>query len=174
MKRLLAVLFITLSIAGVASAFDFYLGANAHFASAIQPAEVREARPSGLAPSDFAFGGETRLYLNAITGSASAIFLPGSSFQAPRFRVMTDVGLSLQLAILRAGIGIGPDFGIAFGESTETARLGGNLRLTGDIVLGDLSLGLSWYSLISFNRESIAEAFRNPYGFLGISLLKRL
>lgn len=174
MKRYLVVLLILLSVASAASAFDFYLGANAHYASAIQPAEVRDARPAGLAPSDFAFGGEARLYLNALTGSASAIFVPGSSFQAPRFRVMTDVGLSLQLAILRAGIGIGPDFGIAFGETTETARLGGNMRLTGDIVLGDLSLGVSWYSLISFNRQSIADAFRNPYGFLGVSLLKRL
>jgi hypothetical protein len=80
----------------------------------------------------------------------------------------------MQIAIVRASIGLGPDFGLAFGEGVQKARLGGNLGLTGDVVLGDLSVGLSWFSLISFTRESIADVFRNPYGFLGVTALFKL
>lgn len=174
MKRI--TLFVALIVVAAAAlpAADLLLGPNVYYASAIEPADIREARPDRIVASDFALGAETRLYLRAIQGSAVAVFTPGSSFRAPRLRVMTDIGLSLKLAFLRAGIGMGPDFGIAFGETTEAGRLGGNIRLTGDIELGDLSIGLSWYSLISFDRASIAEAFRNPYGFLGLTVLKKL
>lgn len=174
MKKTIVLLAVLVVAAASATAIDLSVGANAYYASAIQPSDVRDARPGGLAASDFAFGGEARLFIGSLTGSAVAVFMPGSDFQSPQFRVMTDAGLSIQVAILRAGLGIGPDFGVSLGGSTSAARLGGNLRATADLVLGDFSVGLSWFSLISFDRASIADAFRNPYGFLGVTLLKSL
>ncbi|MFP4375554.1 MAG: hypothetical protein ACLFP4_00800 [Spirochaetales bacterium] len=174
MKKLLVVLVLVVAVTGMASAMDFWIGGNAHFASVIQPDDVKNVRPEGLAPSDFAFGAEGRLYLNALTGSAVATFLPGSSFRAPRVALLTDVGLTLELPLIRAGIGVGPNFLVAFGDDTQAARAGANLRATADVVLGELSLGLSWFTNVELTGQSIGEAFSDPSGFLGITILQKL
>ncbi len=73
---------------------------------------------------------------------------------------------------MHAGVGIGPNFGFEFcNGATQVFRTGANLRLTGDIVIGPVLLGLNWVSEIQFTRASITDAFMNPYGKLGISLL---
>jgi len=174
MKKLLLVLLLAMTITGMASALDFWIGGNVHYASIIQPQDVRDARPDGLAASDFALGAESRLYLNALTGSAVATFLPGSTFEAPRVALLTDVGLTFEVPLIRAGLGVGPNFFVAFGEETQATRAGANLRATADVVLGDLSLGLSWFSNIEFTGQSVGEAFRNPSGYLGITILQKL
>jgi hypothetical protein len=174
MKKLLLVLVLAVAVTGVASALDFWIGGNVHYASVIQPDDVKETRPDELVASDFALGAESRIYLNAVTGSAVATFLPGSTFRAPRLALLTDVGLTLQVPLLRAGLGVGPNFLVAFGDETQAARAGANLRATADVVLGDLSLGLSWFTNVEFTGQSIGEAFSNPSGYLGITILQKL
>lgn len=174
MKRILLLAILLLVAVGMASALDFWVGANLHYASVIEPEEVKSIRPAGLAPSDFAFGGEARLYMDALTGSATAVFLPGSSFAQPRVGVLTDIGLTLEIPLIRAGLGVGPNFTVAFGDTTQALRAGANLRATADVVLGDFSLGLSWFSRVQLTGQSLAEAFRNPNGFLGLTIMQKL
>jgi hypothetical protein len=152
-----------------------YVGGNAYYAGVIRPQDVQQADPAGITLADFAFGGEARLLLGSIWGSAVGVYLPGNQVLPHRLHILLDAGLAIDLLFLRFGVGLGPDFGLALGnEGSRPYRAGANLRLTGDLMLGDLSVGLSWVSRIEFTRESIANAFRNPYGFLGVTLLTKL
>jgi hypothetical protein len=73
---------------------------------------------------------------------------------------------------VHAGIGIGPNFGLEFGNNAaEFFRTGANARVTADIILGPVLVGVNWISEVQFTRASIADAFVNPYGKLGLSLL---
>lgn len=161
--------------AGGAFGIEFWLGPTAYYSEVLEPQDVRGADVGDLRLSDFSFGGELRSYIGLVTASAVAVYLPGGIDDYDRMLILTDVGVNLKLLFLRAGIGIGPDFGIAFEEHGAVGgRAGGNLRVTGDIVLGDFSLGLSWFSRMTLSAENVADATRKPEGYLGISILGRL
>lgn len=175
MKRILPVVLMLVILPIGVFALDFYGGVNAYYASLIQPADVKNIDTAGLNLADFAFGGEARLVSGLLWGSAVGIYTPGDVNLPHRIDLLLDGGLGLSLGIVRAGIGIGPDFGVELGDNANRFfKTGANLRLTGDILLGPFSLGLSWINKIEFTRASIAEAFENPYGQLGVSLLYRL
>lgn len=173
-KRILFVLPLLVVPFG-AFALDLYAGPTAYYASVIQPKGVASLPGSGLSVSDLAFGGDARLYAGPLWGGLVGVYLPGDGTVPHRIQFLTDVGLGLKLAILRAGIGIGPDFGLQFGGGTKQfTEAGANLRITGDVMLGGFSLGLSWVSRVQLTQQSLVNAFSNPYGYLGVSLLFKM
>ncbi len=174
MKKL-AILLLFLAVPLALFSLDFYVGPTAYYASVIQPQSVKNLSPSGLSVSDFAVGGDARLLAGLLWGGVVGLYQPGSSSLPNQVQFMTDIGLGLRILFLRAAVGIGPDFGLAFGNgATQAFRAGANLRLTGDIILGKVSVGLSWLSKIEFTQQSISEAFSNPYGMLGVAVLFKL
>ncbi|MEN6364763.1 MAG: hypothetical protein ABFC81_06780 [Rectinema sp.] len=175
MKRLIPALLLLLLVPIGAFAVDLYGGLNAYYVSLIRPADVMSIDTAGLNLADFAFGGEARIIGGPLWGSAVSVYSPGDANLPHRIDVLLDGGVGLPLGIFRAGVGIGPNFTVEMGDNvTRIFRAGANLRLTGDVLLGPVSLGVSWISKIDFNRASILDAFKNPYGQLGVALLCRL
>jgi len=167
MKKIIIVLSILVSITMSASALSFWVGPNAYYGKAITPDSVTGANVSSITLDDLAFGAEGRLYMGPLAGSVSAEYL-GSK----KILLLADAGLNLKLLFFRFGLGIGPNYGIKLGGGE--AALGGNLRATAEIQLGGLAAGLSWFSMVEFDKSSIAEAFKNPYGFLGATVTFKL
>ncbi|MCX7027605.1 MAG: hypothetical protein NT061_09015 [Spirochaetes bacterium] len=170
-KNLVAALFCMLLPLG-AFADGLYGGMDVYYASLVRPVDVVALDTAGLNMADFAFGGEARSIIDPFWGSAIGLYTPGDVNLPHHIDILLDAGLGLSLSIAHAGVGIGPDFGLEFGNgATQFFRTGANLRLTGDVVIGPFLLGLNWVSEIAFTRASIADAFMNPYGKLGVSLL---
>ena len=167
MKKITIMILILAGIAVSASALSVWVGPNAYYGKAITPDSVTASSVPNVKLEDLAFGAEGRLYLGPLAGSVSAEYL-GSK----KIIILTDAGLNLNLLIFRFGLGIGPNFGIDLNGGK--GALGGNLRATAELKLGRIAAGLSWFSMVEFNKASIAEAFKNPYGFLGATLTFRL
>lgn len=172
MKRIVVALLLCMILPFGAFALGFYVGPNVYYASLVRPDDVVAMDTAGLNLADFAFGGEARLIAGPFWGSALGLYAPGDNNLPHHIDILLDAGLGLNLGPVHAGVGIGPNFGFEFGNNAaEFFRTGANLRVTGDIVLGPVLLGLNWISEVQFTRASIAEAFVNPYGKLGVSVL---
>ncbi|MGB4572503.1 MAG: hypothetical protein WBH97_06735 [Rectinemataceae bacterium] len=172
MKRIIFALLLLAMLPISVFAVDFYAGANAYYASLIQPADIRAIDTVSLDLADFAFGGEARLFWGLIWGSVAFTYSPGDANLPHRIDFLLDSGVGLTIGIVRAGIGIGPTYGMEIGNNMgHFVKTGANLRLTGDVLLGKFSLGLSWISKVEFTRNSFIEAFNNPYGQLGLAVL---
>jgi len=175
MKKNLIALLLCMILPVVAfAAPGLYGGVNMYYASIIRPPDIVALDTAGLNFADFAFGAETRFILDPFWASAIGLYSPGDVNLPHHIDLFLDAGLGFTLGIVHAGIGIGPNFGLEFGSgTTELIRTGANLRITGDIVLGPFLVGLNWISEIEFTRNSIIEAFENPYGKFGVSCLWR-
>ena len=169
MKKIIIVLIILITITVSASAMGFWFGPNVYYSKAIVPDSVTKPNISNIGLDDLAFGAEGRLYLGPLAGSVSAEYLGGTS---KTILILTDAGLSLDLILFRLGLGVGPNFIVNL--NGNKAALGGNLRATAEIKLGKFAAGLSWFSMVQFNQNSIADAFKNPYGFLGLTATFKL
>ena len=175
MKRIIPLLMLLALLPVGVFALDFYAGANAYYASLIQPADVQAIDTANLNMADFSFGGEARIVGHLLWASAIGTYTPADVNMPHRLDIMLDGGVGLTLGIVRAGIGIGPNFGIEMGDNAGNYfKTGANMRLTGDVLLGPFSVGLSWINKIEFTRASFVEAFENPYGQLGLAVLYKL
>jgi hypothetical protein len=171
-KKLIALLLCMILPLAVFATTGLYGGINMYYASIVRPADIVALDTAGLNLADFAFGAETRFIIDPFWASAIGLYSPGDVNLPHHIDLFLDAGLGITLGIVHAGIGIGPNFGLEFGNgATELIRTGANLRITGDIVIGPFLVGLNWISEIEFTRNSIIEAFENPYGKLGISCL---
>ena len=172
MKRFIPVLLMALAIPLSGFALDLYVGGNVYYASFIQPADIRAIDLADLNMADVAMAAEARLIWGPIWGSAIASLTPADVNMPLRVDLLLDSGIGVQLGMFRLGAGMGPTYGVEIGSNAiNYFKLGANMRLTGDLMLGPVSLGLSWLSKIEFTRASIIEAMRNPYGQLGVALL---
>lgn len=167
MKKTILVLLILITAVISAPALSLWVGPNAYYAKAIVPDSVTKSSIANITFDDLAFGAEGRLYLGPVQGSLSAEYL-GSK----KILILTDAGLSFDILLFRLGLGLGPNFGVSLDGGK--AALGGNVRATAEIKLGKFAAGLSWFSLVEFNKASIADAFKNPYGFLGATMTFKL
>lgn len=175
MKKSLIVLLLCAIVPFGAFALDFYVGGNAYYSSLLRPADVEALDKDGLTIADFSFAGEARLTSGLFWASAVGMYTPGDANLPHRLALVLDGGIGLQIAIFRAGIGIGPNVGVAFGDGTfDWTQTGANLRATADVVLGPVLVGLNWINQVEFTRGSIEDAFANPYGQLGLTVLFKL
>jgi hypothetical protein len=110
---------------------------------------------NNLSAEDFTFGADARFNFALLEVNALALMTPGSESEVtePRIDLYANAGVSVSLLnLLRVGASVGPNFvfyvgedGLSGGPDDEedvlSAKL--NLRLTGDVQLGDLSIGAS-------------------------------
>jgi hypothetical protein len=167
MKKLLIVLIVAL-LPAMAFA-DLQLGAVGMYKG-----DVTAVGTHPVSINDFTFGGEARLKLGILQGGLTALYYPTSAYT--QIVAVTDIGVSLDVLMLRFGAGIGPNFAFTVaGTTSQPANVGLNLKLSGDVNLGGLSVGLvGFYYLDSFsNLSKIGDVF-GKLPWLGVSAMIKL
>jgi len=125
--------------------------------------------------TDFTFGAEARLKFGFLQGGASLLYYPGVSYNS--IMALTDIGVSLDVALLRLGIGLGPNLAVNLGApaSTPPANVGLNLKLSTDVNLGSLSIGLvGFYYLNDLSDLSGLGSVFQKLPWLGVTAMVKL
>jgi len=173
MKRLLIFLLV-LALPVFAFANDFQLGGIGMYTGTIDQLKAKDVQLD-----DFTFGAEARLKLSLFQAGASLLYYPASpvALLPPYLVALTDVGVSVDLSLLRLGIGLGPNFSIALGPegAGDPANLGLNMKLSADVNIGNLSVGLvGFYYFESFNDlKNIGDKF-SQLPWLGLTAMVKV
>lgn len=168
MKKLIVVLMIAL-LPTLAFALDFQIGGTAMYKGIL---EDITSGPTDLGFEDFTFGVEARLNFGLIQGAAAVLYYPDPLH--PNLVALTDVGLTLNLAIVRIGAGIGPNVFIPLGAPSSFVPVGLNLKGAVDVQLGGISVGLvGYYYLASLEQLSLG-LFETAQPWLGLTVLFKL
>jgi hypothetical protein len=168
MKKLIVVLMIAL-LPTLAFALDLQLGGTAMYKGLLS--DVLDG-PDGVTLQDFTYGGEVRLNFGLLQGAAALLYYPDESY--PQIVALTDIGLTLNLAIIRLGAGIGPNFHIPLKGGASGVPVGLNLKGAVDLQLGKLSLGVVGYYYLESFQDLNADLFRNAQPWIGATLLFQL
>jgi len=147
-----------------AAAFaDFGIGAAAFGKS---PGLVGAANDTNnLNVSQFSFGGDARLKLGWFQGEALVLYASGSGVNS--LNTYLDVGVALDLAMLRLSLGVGPNFIYNSGSNTG-AQVGLNAKAGVDVMLGSFSVGVSY--IMAMNIANGVQIATNS-GLLGVSVM---
>jgi len=173
MKKLL-VLFLVLALPIFAFASDFQLGAVGMYTGTIEQLKAKDVQLD-----DFTFGAEARLKLSFFQVGTSLLYYPANvdMLLPPYLVALTDVGLSVDLSLLRLGVGLGPNFSIALGPegAGQPASFGLNMKLVADVNVGNISVGLvGFYYFESFNDlKNVGDKFKSLPWF-GITALVKV
>lgn len=168
MKKLIIVLLIAV-LPAMAFAIDFQLGGTAMYKGLLS--DILDG-PDGITLQDFTYGAEARLGFGIIQGAAALLYYPDEL--SPQIVALTDVGLTLNLAIVRIGAGIGPNFVIPLEGTVTGIPLGLNLKGAVDLQLGKLSLGVVGYYYIASLSDINADLFTTAQPWVGLTLLYKL
>jgi hypothetical protein len=163
MKKLIIVLMIAL-LPTLAFALDFQVGGTAMYKGML---EDIQSGVTNIGFDDFTFGAEARLSLGLLQGAAAVLYYPGDY---PAIVALTDIGVTVNLAIVRLGAGIGPNFYIPL-EGTAPLPVGLNLKGAVDLQLGNISLGLVGYYYVASLSELNADLFHTAQPWLGLTVL---
>ncbi|MGM0431970.1 MAG: hypothetical protein ACQEQU_04595 [Spirochaetota bacterium] len=128
---------------------------------------VKDAWPDG-----YSFGADARFNFSLLEVNALALLSSNDSANTTELDVYANAGTSISLLnFLRVGASAGPLLNVTVGDDVSVEEqeslmdLGLNLRLTGDIELGDLSLGLSAIFETGATVNKIKEdGFKNAVG----------
>lgn len=167
MKKLIVVLMIAL-LPMTAFALDFQIGGTAMYKGLLS--DILDG-PDGITLQDFTYGAEARLNFGLIQGAAALLYYPGTPDQIV---ALTDIGVTLNLAIVRLGAGIGPNFSIPLGGSITGVPMGLNLKGAVDLQLGKLSLGVVGYYYVASFSDINADLFKTAQPWVGLTLLYQL
>ena len=168
MKKLIVVLMIAL-LPTMVFALDFQIGGTAMYKGLLSDIETET---SDITFDDFTFGGEARLTFGLLQGAAAVLYYPDEF--SPSLVALTDIGVTLNLAIVRLGAGIGPNFRIPLGGSVTGIPLGLNVKLGADLQLGKLSLGAVGYYYIASLSDISVDLFKTAQPWVGLTLLYKL
>jgi hypothetical protein len=172
MKKLLVLLLVVVLPAFAFA--DFQIGGVGMYKGTIEQLKAKD-----VGVEDFTFGGEARIKLGIFQGGLTALYYPEnvSTATPPAIVALTDLGLAFDILFLRLGAGIGPNFAIPIGASGagDPVKMGLNLKLSTDLRLGNLSLGLvGFYYLESFkDLKNIGEVFKEM-PWLGVTAMFKL
>jgi len=161
MKRLFLVLAV-LVILPVAVFAEWGIGGAAFYKSPVllgQPIDI-----GNLNVNQFNFGGDLRLKLSLFQAEALLLYAAGDVNSLNAF---LDVGLAVDIAILRLSLGVGPNFTYNFGESSP-AQAGFNAKASVDVKFGQVSVGLSY--IMAWNIHN-ALYINTSSGLLGVQVL---
>jgi hypothetical protein len=106
----------------------------------------------GTQPLDMTWGMESRLkFLNVFQIGLTGLYYPPSVVGGSSYILaLTDAGLSVDIFFLRFGVGIGPNFLIPMSGPSVSVTSNANLKLSGDINIGPVSLGVvAFYPVMS-------------------------
>jgi hypothetical protein len=126
----------------------------------------QEPELSGLRSGGVSFGGDLRLKLRLL--QLEALGLVTVENEATALDLYTDVGLALDLPLLRLSLGAGPNFTYLFGGAADPTMFGFNLKANADLRLGRLTLGLSYLTGLIIDD---GVAWDLSTGLLGASVL---
>lgn len=96
----------------------------------------------------FSFGGDLRFKFSLLQLQALALY--SASEDVKSLDIFLDAGLALDIAILRLSAGAGPNFIYIFGESSPV-RAGLNGKIGADLMLGNISVGLSYIMVLNID-----------------------
>lgn len=162
MKKVLVILALGLVPFCVSAQLQFGIGPAAFYNSPVMAGD--EIDVDELNVSQFTFGGNARLKVSLFQAEALALLSFGE--EATGADIFLDAGLAFDLALLRLSAGIGPKYSYVFGE--DLSRGGYNLKVNADVLLGGLSLGLSYILDVTLRSGFEVE---NRAGLLGVSLI---
>ncbi len=136
--------------------------------------DVTTIQTTGIGLSDFTFGAEARLKLGLLQGGASLLYYPGASSNS--ILALTDIGVSVDVSLLRLGIGLGPNLAVNLGSTAAApTNVGLNLKLSADVNLGSLSVGLvGFYYLNDFSDFSTIGSVFSKLPWLGVTAMVKL
>jgi hypothetical protein len=146
MKKALTafVVALVLSLIPLPSYADFQLGAVGMYNG--------DLGTLGTSPLDVTWGIETRFKFLSIcqVGLTGLYYIPSAIGGSTYILALTDVGLSFDIFFLRIGAGLGPDFLIPMAGPTVAPSSNANLKLSGDINIGPVSIGVvAFYPVMS-------------------------
>ena len=159
MKRgiLVAVILIVLPMAAFA---DLGIGGAAFYSSPVLLGQ--SSSEEDLNVDQFTFGGDLRLKLSILQLEALVLYAASGDVQS--LNTYLDAGVALDILFLRLSAGAGPNLIFNIGESSPV-QSGLNAKLSADIKLGRLSVGLSYImDFTDFNLDTSA-------GLLGAQVL---
>jgi hypothetical protein len=169
MKKLAIVLVIAL-LPTLAFALNLQIGGTAMYKGLLS--DILDG-PDGITLQDWTYGGEVRLNFGLFQGAAAILYYPDVSYDS--LKVLTDIGVTLNLAIVRLGAGIGPNFFIPLaGGKFEGVPVGLNLKGAVDLQLGKLSLGVVGYYYLDSFSDLKADLFKTAQPWVGLTLLYQL
>jgi hypothetical protein len=155
---------------------DFQIGPTAFYNFYIsEPDDLPGA--DELSINDFSFGLDARLKLSIFQAGAFAFYQPGYEDDPGSVELFTNLGIALDIFIFRLGAGIGPNLIVFLGDPgfEDTVNLGLNFKLSGEVMLGGISVSLNYLMYVDLSEEA-ENMFKpeNIEGLLGISVLFKL
>ncbi|MDA3833560.1 MAG: hypothetical protein PF495_09200 [Spirochaetales bacterium] len=135
-----------------------------------------------LDSSNFTFGADARLNFSLLEVNALALYTPEGEVDPATVDLYANAGASLSLLnILRLGVSAGPKVTILVGEENDMSEedpldMALNLRLSGDVELGDLSIGASAIFPTTYTLKMATDGDPLPKdifdeGLFGVSVL---
>lgn len=176
MKKIL--LIVALIVLPLSVFADFQIGGAAYLNVPLTPGQDAIEDASGFEFGDLLFGADVRFNLSLFQAQAT-VFYSAAEETVPAtpasLGVYTDVGLLIDLSLVRLGLGIGPNLVFILDDVTDPTQIGANIKVSGEIVLGDLSIGVNFITMIeNLAVEDFAAAFEEPTGYFGVSVLYKL
>lgn len=143
---------------------DLGLGAAVFLNS---PVLIRQAPElSGVRSGGVSFGSDLRLKLSLL--QLEALGLVTMEQGATSLDLHTDVGLAVDILLLRLSLGTGPSFTYVFSGGTDPAMFGFNIKADADLKLRRLTVGLSYVAGLVIDD---GLAWDQSTGLLGASVL---
>jgi hypothetical protein len=120
---------------------------------------------NNLNVNQFNFGGDLRLKLSLFQAEALVLYASGNGVNS--FNTYLDAGLAVDIAILRIDLGIGPNFVYNSGTNSG-AQVGLNAKVGADVLLGPISVGLSYIMELNINN---GVQVSTGSGLLGLNVM---
>jgi hypothetical protein len=120
---------------------------------------------NNLNVNQFNFGGDLRLKVSLFQAEALVLYATGNGVNS--FNTYLDGGLAVDIAILRLDLGIGPNF-VYNSDSNSGAQVGLNAKVGADILLGPISVGLSYIMELNINN---GVQVSTGSGLLGLNVM---
>ena len=174
-----ALLFIVLIALPCMAFAEFQIGPTALYNAIFSPNAAYTtgmyAMSTGLTLSDFTFGADARLKLGLFQACAMGLVSPGVYGWPTEIELYLDLGIAIDIWFIRLGLGAGPNLIVATGSNISSTYVGGNVKLSGDIMFGDVALSLNYLMYLQdFSQNSIRYLMYNLEGNFGVSLLFKL
>jgi len=141
---------------------EFGVGAAAFYKAPFllgQPIDL-----ANLNVDQFSFGADARFKLGWFQAEGLVLYATGD---VNSLNAYLDLGIALDVAILRLSLGAGPNFTYNFGDSSPF-QAGLNAKVGADIMLGPVSIGASY--IMAMNLLSGVH-INTSSGLLGIQIL---